>query len=86
MSWRHYAACQGKDPELFFPIGTSGPATRQLDEAKRICAGCPVQSLCLEWAVLARIDYGVWGGLREDERRCRKRGIVRQRPATTSTA
>ncbi len=86
MSWRHYAACQGKDPELFFPIGTSGPATRQLDEAKRICAGCPVQSLCLEWAVLARIDYGVWGGLSEDERRCRKRRIVRQRPATTSTA
>lgn len=85
MSWYHYAACQGKDPELFFPIGTTGPATLQLDEAKRVCAGCPVQSLCLEWAMLARIDYGVWGGLSEDERRTLKRRISRQRSATTAT-
>jgi WhiB family redox-sensing transcriptional regulator len=86
VSWYHYAACQGKDPELFFPIGTTGPASLQLGEAKRVCAGCPVQSLCLEWAMLARIDYGVWGGLSEDERRALKRRISRQPPATTATS
>jgi WhiB family redox-sensing transcriptional regulator len=73
MSWYHYAACQAKDPELFFPIGTGRPALLKLEEAKRVCTGCPVQSLCLEWAMLARIDYGVWGGLSEDERRALKR-------------
>lgn len=73
MSWYHYAACQAKDPELFFPIGTGRPALLQLEEAKRVCTRCPVQSLCLEWAILARIDYGVWGGLSEDERRTLER-------------
>ena len=69
MSWYAYAACVGKNPELFFPIGTSGPALMQLKQAKAVCGGCPVQSVCLEWAVLAGIDHGVWGGLSEDERR-----------------
>ena len=86
MSWHHHASCRGMDPELFFPIGTTGPAVVQLEEAKRVCAGCPVQSLCLEWAMLARIDYGVWGGLSEDERRTLKRRISRQRSATPATA
>ena len=34
MSWYHYAACQAKDPELFFPIGTGRPALLKLEEAK----------------------------------------------------
>lgn len=65
--------CQAKDPELFFPVGTGRPALLKLGETKRVCAGCPVQSLCLEWAMLGRIDYGVWGGLSECERRTLKR-------------
>lgn len=79
MSWYHHAACQGEDPELFFPIGTNGPALRQLAEAKRICASCSVQSLCLEWALLAGIEHGVWGGMSEDERRASKSRAARQR-------
>ena len=53
MSWQHYAACRNRDPELFFPIGSTGPAVRQLQEAKRICAGCPVRSECLEFELRA---------------------------------
>ncbi len=38
----------------------------QLRDAERVWVSCPVQSMCLEWAVLAGIDHGVWGGLSED--------------------
>lgn len=79
MTWSHYAACRTTDPELFFPIGTSGPALLQLDEAKEVCAGCPVRSMCLEWALLAGIDHGVWGGTSEEERRAFKRRSARHR-------
>lgn len=69
MSWHDSAACRGEDTELFFPIGSTGPALQQLQEAKWVCGHCGVRSLCLEWAILAGIDHGVWGGLSEDERR-----------------
>lgn len=69
MSWRHYAACRGQDPEMFFPSGDSDLARRQLQQAKAVCAGCAVRSVCLEWAVLARVEHGVWGGCTENERR-----------------
>ena len=77
MSWHDYAACRGENPELFFPIGTTGQALLQLQQAKAVCGRCAVQSLCLEWAVLAGIDDGVWGGLSEDERRTLKRRTAR---------
>jgi WhiB family redox-sensing transcriptional regulator len=46
-SWREAAACRDADPELFFPVGTAGPALRQIEEAKRICRACPAQAPCL---------------------------------------
>jgi len=82
--WFEHAACQSVDPELFFPIGTTGAALRQLQKAKRICAGCAVQSACLEWAVQTGIDHGVWGGAGEDERRALKRRTRRQRHAAAT--
>src|SRR5271154_4303009 len=48
-SWREAAACRDADPELFFPVGTAGPALRQIQEAKRICLACPAQAPCLAW-------------------------------------
>ncbi|MGD0687735.1 MAG: WhiB family transcriptional regulator, partial [Streptosporangiaceae bacterium] len=42
MDWRHHAACQDEDPELFFPIGNTGPALVQIEEAKAVCRRCPV--------------------------------------------
>jgi WhiB family redox-sensing transcriptional regulator len=78
MSWRHYAACRGQDPEMFFN-GDSDLSRRQLEQAKAVCGGCAVRSVCLEWAVLAGVEHGVWGGLSEDERRIPKRRTHRTR-------
>ena len=47
MDWRNYAACRDVDPELFFPIGNTGPALLQIDEAKQVCARCKVAEACL---------------------------------------
>lgn len=73
MEWLHRARCKDEDPELFFPIGTSGPAAVQIEMAKSICMLCPVRSECLEWAMATGQEAGVWGGLSEDERRALRR-------------
>lgn len=72
-------ACRGEDPELFFPIGTTGPAALQIHNAKAVCLRCPVMDECLQWAVQSGQDAGVWGGQTEDERRSMKRRTARDR-------
>jgi len=66
-------------PELFFPIGNTGPALLQIEEAKAVCRRCPVMDQCLQWALESGQDSGVWGGLSEDERRAMKRRAARNR-------
>ena len=73
MDWVHRARCKEEDPELFFPIGTTGPAAAQTEAAKAICMQCEVRTECLEWAMATGQDAGVWGGLSEDERRALRR-------------
>ena len=68
MTWRNRAACLDEDPELFFPIGNTGPALLQIEEAKAVCRRCEVMETCLKWAIESGQDAGVWGGLSEDER------------------
>ena len=79
MDWRHVAACRDEDPELFFPIGNTGPALLQIEEAKSVCRRCPVREECLQFALETGQDAGVWGGLSEDERRALKRRNARAR-------
>ena len=79
MDWRPKAACLTEDPELFFPVGNTGPALQQIEEAKKICQRCVVKDQCLAWALEAGQDHGVWGGLSEDERRAIKRRAARSR-------
>lgn len=79
MDWRHIAACREVDPELFFPIGNSGPALLQIEEAKQVCRRCTVVDECLRWAIDSGQDAGVWGGMSEDERRVVKRRTLRLR-------
>jgi WhiB family redox-sensing transcriptional regulator len=82
MDWRDRAACLDvDDPELFFPIGNTGPALEQLERARAVCASCSVREICLIWAMEHNQDSGVWGGLSEDERRSLKRRAARARRA-----
>lgn len=82
MDWREQAACLTVDPELFFPVGNTGPAGEQIERAKSVCARCTVTELCLQYAMDTGQDSGVWGGLSEDERRALKRRAARARRAS----
>lgn len=78
MDWRHRAACVDTDPETFFPIGNTGPALLQIEDAKAVCRRCPVIDACLLWA-LEHEQAGVWGGMSENERARFKRRTARAR-------
>jgi len=73
-NWHHRAACRSEDPDIFFPEEGSSVIRTQLEEtAKAICRRCGVMQECLGWALESGQNYGVWGGLSEDERRALKR-------------
>ena len=74
--WWSLAACQAVDPDLFFPMSATNPARADLAAAKAVCARCPVQAECLQYALAAGPVQGVWGGMSEEERR-----LLRQRRA-----
>ncbi|MFF0200487.1 WhiB family transcriptional regulator [Streptomyces sp. NPDC005017] len=67
--WQDRAGCRHEDPDLFFPIGTSGPALLQTRQAKAVCERCPVREPCLQFALRTAQVSGVWGGTGEGERR-----------------
>jgi WhiB family redox-sensing transcriptional regulator len=81
--WRDHAACRDTNPDLFFPVGTTGPAIEQIEQAKAVCMQCDSQTACLEFALVTNQDSGVWGGTSEEERRkLRKAWLARQRRAS----
>jgi WhiB family redox-sensing transcriptional regulator len=75
-TWRDHALCRDTDPDLFFPVGTTGQALVSIDHAKRVCAECTVSVECLDFALDTNQDSGIWGGLSEEERR-----VIRRRRA-----
>jgi WhiB family transcriptional regulator, redox-sensing transcriptional regulator len=82
--WRDYSACRDTDPDLFFPVGTTGPAIEQIETAKAVCRACDVQRACLEFALVTNQDSGIWGGTSEEERRTlRRQYVARQRKAAS---
>jgi len=82
--WRARAACSDVDPDLFFPIGVTGPAIPQIAAAKAVCARCEVRAQCLEFAISTNQEYGIWGGASEEERRALRRAWrSRQRRAAS---
>lgn len=72
-SWMHRGLCREEPASRFFPSDGVG-----VEVARRICATCPVQAPCLEYALVHRIDHGVWGGASE---RGRRRILKRRRAA-----
>ena len=82
-TWRQQAACKGLDTSIFFPESdaAAGPA-------KAVCATCPVRAECLEWAIAARQEDGVWGGMTDNERRRlrRRRRDAARRAASAPAA
>jgi WhiB family redox-sensing transcriptional regulator len=79
--WRDHALCRDTDPDLFFPVGTTGQALVQIDHAKQVCGECSVMSECLDFALATNQDSGIWGGLSEEERR-----VIRRRRAAAQRA
>jgi len=81
--WRQKASCKSIDPDLFFPVGTTGVALEQIEQAKAVCRACEAQPACLEFALATNQESGVWGGTSEEERRkLRRQWKANQRRAT----
>ena len=71
--WSLSASCRGMGDVMF-------PDTLQQRRAREICSGCPVRNACLAEALDGRIEWGIWGGMTERERR----SLLRKRPNVTS--
>jgi WhiB family redox-sensing transcriptional regulator len=80
--WQENSACRQADPEMFFPIGSTGSALDRIQIAKALCESCKVTETCLQYALETNQEAGVWGGYAEDERRrLRKRWLAERRKA-----
>ena len=72
-AWTVDAACRGLEPDALFVQGSAQ------NEAKALCTECPVRAECLADALDNRVEFGVWGGMTERERRA----LLRRRPEVT---
>jgi len=80
VSWQDMAACTGMDVLLFFgPDGEQRPE-REIREAKAkaVCASCPAQAQCLDYALGNSIVHGIWGGLNAEDRARERRRRARR--------
>ncbi|MFE5706507.1 WhiB family transcriptional regulator [Rhodococcus koreensis] len=69
--WRDSAACRGLEPSMFFsPDNERGTARGHRESrARQICQDCPVLTQCREHALTAGEQYGIWGGMTENDRK-----------------
>jgi len=72
--WSESAACKGARPDELFVRGSAQ------NRVKQLCATCPVRTECLAEALDNSIEWGIWGGMTERERRA----LLRRRPNVTS--
>lgn len=73
--WTLAARCRGLADDLFCE-------GKEQKRVRVVCQECPVRATCLAEALDNRIEWGVWGGLTERERRA----LLRQRPDVDSWA
>lgn len=74
MNWTARGACVSLAPDELF---VQGAAQRS---ARAVCLGCRVRLECLADALDNRVEFGVWGGMTERERRA----LLRRRPEIES--
>lgn len=72
--WAKQGACRRDDPDMLFVQGAAQ------NRVKAVCQACPVRTECLADALDHRVEFGVWGGMTERERRA----LLRRRPNVTS--
>lgn len=72
--WAARGACRTSDPDELFVQGAAQ------NRAKAVCMGCPVRTECLADALDNRVEFGVWGGMTERERRA----LLKKRPNVRS--
>ncbi|MFT3873333.1 MAG: WhiB family transcriptional regulator [Nocardioides sp.] len=72
-NWAPLAACRDQQPDALFVRGA------EQNKAKLVCKGCPVRTECLAEALDDQIEWGVWGGMTERERRA----LLRRRPTAS---
>jgi WhiB family redox-sensing transcriptional regulator len=72
--WAALGACRNGDPDTLFVQGA------EQNRAKAVCMGCPVRTECLADALDNGVEFGVWGGMTERERRA----LLKRRPNVTS--
>ena len=68
--WAERGACRGTDPDALFVQGAAQ------NRAKNVCLSCVVRTECLADSLDNRIEFGVWGGMTERERRA----LLKRRP------
>jgi WhiB family redox-sensing transcriptional regulator len=74
MDWTTQAACRETNPDELFVQGAAQ------NRVKNRCFGCAVRMECLSDALDNKIEFGVWGGMTERERRA----LLRRRPNVKS--
>ena len=72
--WAPSALCRKAQPDHLFVRGA------EQNKAKQMCGACPVRNECLAEALDNRIEWGIWGGMTERERRL----LLRQHTDVTS--
>lgn len=76
-NWQDYGACITYPQHIFFP------PDGDYEAAEKVCARCPVQQTCLDYALDNKIKDGMWGRTSPEKRRKMRREIrleqIRQR-------
>lgn len=62
-AWRDRAECRTEPPRVFFP-----DRGEPVNAAIAICDRCQVRTQCLNYAIAAGENYGIWGGLTRRQR------------------
>jgi WhiB family transcriptional regulator, redox-sensing transcriptional regulator len=72
-AWASKAVCRKEDPDEMFVRGA------KQREAAVICRHCPVMQECAAEALDNKVEFGVWGGMTERQRRA----LLKQHPNVT---